>query len=186
MIEEIITGVLIAEGWDKYTDHPADKGGPTKWGITLQAWGEFLQEHVTALDVRSISEAEARLFYQRKYVIDPGFNLLPAEIIKDVVDAAVHSGVRAATKWLQRSVGAKQDGDLGPLTLAQVKRQASYVICLRINSYRLALFGKLISSDKQLSLARKAGYNLQAEFAAGWNNRVVKHLLELADRHAAG
>ena len=34
--EQVITDILRREGWPKYTNRAADKGGPTKGGITLE------------------------------------------------------------------------------------------------------------------------------------------------------
>ena len=75
MIHEIITDVLKAEGWDAYTNHPADRGGPTKWGITLSAWRDFNDnQSLTAFNVQGITEAEARVFYHRRYIVGPKFD----------------------------------------------------------------------------------------------------------------
>ena len=54
-------------------------------------------------------------------------------------------------------------------------------VFLRVASYRLKLYGRLVSADKQLKAAQDQGFNLQAKFAAGWNNRGTKFLLGLAD-----
>ena len=34
-IKDCLEKILEREGWPKYTDHPDDRGGPTKGGITL-------------------------------------------------------------------------------------------------------------------------------------------------------
>ncbi len=99
MIEDIITDVLKAEGWDTYTNDPADRGGPTKWGITLKAWSEYRGRDCTAADVQAITEAQARDFYEKLYVIGPKFNQLPPMLVPLVVDCGVNHGVRAASKW---------------------------------------------------------------------------------------
>lgn len=167
MIEQIITDILKAEGWDTFTDHPADRGGPTKWGITEAAYGG---------DVRNITEAEARLFYRRKYIVEPHFDEInPTFLMAVVVDAAVNHGTRRAAKWLQRAVGATQDGRVGPQTLARVRDQDTTVTVLKFLSYRVKFYGYLVTRDPS-----------QAVFAHGWNNRAAKWLERLADYYIGG
>ena len=55
MIDDLITEIMKAEGWDKYTNDPADRGGPTKWGITLKAWSEYHGLDLTAEDIQAIT-----------------------------------------------------------------------------------------------------------------------------------
>ena len=181
MIDEIITDVLKAEGWDKYTNDPADRGGPTKWGITLKAWAEYRGRDVSEQEVQDITEAQARDFYEKLYIIGPKFHQLPEKLIPLVVDGGVNSGVRAASKWVQRAVGAKQDGWIGPQTLVAVQDQNQLTTFLRIVAYRTKLYGRLVAGDSQLKAAQKAGFNLQAKFAGGWNNRIMGFVLGLAD-----
>lgn len=186
MIQDIITDVLKAEGWDAYTNHPADRGGPTKWGITLEAWEEFVGRPCTARDVQAITEAEARTFYQRLYVVEPGFHLLPDILMALMVDCAVNHGQRAAVKWLQRAVGAKQDGDLGPKTRELVGLQTPSATYLKVCASRVRLYGYLVTRDPKLKAAKDAGFRLQAEFSHGWNNRAAKWLDHLATFYLRG
>lgn len=181
MIEGIITDVLKAEGWDTYTNDPADRGGPTKWGITLKAWSDYIGFNAFSADIQDINEDEARNFYEEIYIVAPKFSQLPDMLVPLVVDCGVNHGVRAASKWVQRAVGARQDGWIGPATLATVGQQNPIAVYLRVSAYRLRLYGRLVSADKELKVAQGLGLNLQAKFAAGWNNRGTKFLLGLAD-----
>jgi len=181
MIDELITDVLKAEGWDKYTNHPADKGGPTKWGITQKAWSEYSGHYASEQDIQGITEAGAREFYLKLYVIGPQFDQLPQLLIPLVVDSGVNSGPKRASKWVQRAVGVRQDGIIGPRTLAVVRDSNPIATFLRIVSFRCKLYGRLVSRDPKLKAANDAGFRLQAEFAAGWNNRIMGFLEGLAE-----
>ncbi|KKL16929.1 hypothetical protein LCGC14_2490650 [marine sediment metagenome] len=180
MIDEIITDVMKAEGWDSYTNDPADRGGPTKWGITQKKWSEHHGIEATEDDIKAITEVQARDFYEKKYVIAPRFNLLPYMIIPLVIDSGVNSGVRCASKWVQRAVGAKQDGWIGDKSIARAMESNHVSTFLRIVSYRCKLYGRLVARDAQLKAAQDAGFKLQARFASGWNNRVMSFLERLA------
>ncbi len=181
MIEQIITDVLKAEGWDEYTNHPADKGGPTKWGITQEKWSEYVGYPASELDIQDITEAGAREFYRKLYIVEPQFDQLPQLLIPLVVDSGVNSGPKRASKWVQRAVGVRRDGQIGPKTLAAVRASNHIATFLRIVSFRCKLYGRLVSRDPKLKAAKDAGFRLQAEFAAGWNNRVMGFLEGLAE-----
>ena len=54
---EIVDEILRREGWPKYTNLAADRGGPTKGGITLGAWREYSgNRFADAGDVEAIQE----------------------------------------------------------------------------------------------------------------------------------
>src|SRR5690606_9651751 len=97
MIDKLITDVMRREGWDKYTNHPADRGGPTKWGITLRAWSDYLGQEMTPADVQAITEFGARRFYEDVFFKRPKFDRLPSRLWPVVFDCAVNHGVRAAS-----------------------------------------------------------------------------------------
>lgn len=50
-----------------FVDDPDDRGGATKYGITLRTMQEFLNHHVTKDDVRLMSLATAKEIYRRLY-----------------------------------------------------------------------------------------------------------------------
>lgn len=172
MIDEIITEILRAEGWDKYTNHPADRGGPTKWGITLKAWQDYNSNPaLSEFAVQGITEQEARIFYHQKYIIEPGFTNIRSDFLLGcVVDAAVNHGPKRAIKWLQEAAGTKADGVIGPKTTEAVNAQPVTQLALKFLAYRIKFYGYLVSRDHS-----------QAVFAAGWNNRAAKWLERLAD-----
>lgn len=184
MIDKLITDVMRREGWDKYTNHPADRGGPTKWGITLRAWSDYLGQEMTPADVQAITEFGARRFYEQVYFKGPSFDRLPSRLWPLVFDCGVNHGVRAASKWVQRAAGSLQDGWIGPKTLEAVSSVPAAALSCRVLAYRIKLYGRLVSKDPKLSAAKEAGFRLQAEFAAGWNNRAAEFLLSLADELA--
>lgn len=170
-IDDIITDVLKAEGWDHYTDHPADKGGPTKWGITLAAWQDACGDSsLSGADVRKITEDEARAFYRSRYVLEPKFDRVPTLVMPLLVDCGVNHGTARAAKWFQKAVGAVEDGIIGPNTLAAAAEIPATSIYLNILAYRIRFYGAIVTRDPS-----------QAVFASGWNNRAAKFIVALAD-----
>lgn len=134
-VDDLIDRILEREGG--YVDHPADRGGPTNFGITiasLAAWraAEEGGPVVTADDVRALTPAEARQIYRSRYITAPGYPRLWAErgisavssahgaLIEAAIDVGVHSGAAAGVKALQSALGLSLniDGRLGPATVA--------------------------------------------------------------------
>src|SRR5262245_32852425 len=109
-----IEAVLAREGG--YVDHPADRGGPTNYGITLARLAESRGRRTTADDVRMMSRDEAIAIYERDYVERPGLEgILDDEIFAYMVDSIVHHGQSNAIGFLQRAAGVADDGALGPV-----------------------------------------------------------------------
>jgi lysozyme family protein len=165
---DIIAGIIAREG--DFVDNPADRGGPTKFGITLatlQAWRGY---PVNAGDVEAMEEAEAWRIYRKNYLEDTGIEKIPnAELRGVVLDAAVNHGPGQAIRQLQRALGCPADGILGPNTLAAIPYLEPRRVAIRQLAQRARFYGKLISADHS-----------QAEFAEGWSNRLAELMESVA------
>lgn len=160
-IEEDIENVIDREGGDKFTDIPEDRGGPTRFGITLPALTEWLGRPATVQDLKSMTRKDAHELYRELYIQRPGFGIIGSQpLLSLVLDTAVNFGVKGAVKLLQRAVGVKDDGVFGPVT-KQAVVQADYAgIYRNLCAERIRFRGRIITSDPS-----------QAKFAAGWANR---------------
>lgn len=123
----------IHEG-GKYTDgkHPYDPGGPTKWGITIPDI-----PGATADTIRNLTWEEAVPIYDTKYWDVVCGDDLPSGVDYTVADYGVHSGTHRAIKVLQRVVGVREDGVMGPETLAAVKARDPKAVINAICDERL-------------------------------------------------
>jgi lysozyme family protein len=116
-----------------FVDHPSDPGGATNWGITERvARANGYQGHMRDLPV-----AVARDIYRRQYWTPIRAEELPEALRYAVFDAAVNSGNAQAVRWLQRAVGARDDGVIGPQTLLAVKSRPPEQVLRRMLSQRL-------------------------------------------------
>lgn len=182
--ERMIEEILRREGWPTFTDHPADRGGPTKGGITLEAWREFTgRPDASVEELRNISDAEGRVFYFLRY-LQPFSGVSDESLRELLVDCGVNHGVRTAVLWIQQAAKVKRDGRLGPITLAAIKNGTAIELFCATLALRVRLYGRLVSSDPVLAQARAAGFRTQAENAAGWNNRAASFLEQLGERLA--
>ncbi|MGQ9367685.1 glycoside hydrolase family 108 protein [Azospirillum sp. ST 5-10] len=178
LIDDLLGEILRREGWPKYTDHPADRGGPTKGGITIPTLSRWRGRPCTADDIRRIEEDEVRAIYRQMYVIEPGYAGIADDQLRClVVDSAVLYGSDDASPWLQQAandLGAalKVDGAVGPKTLAAVNALPADPLVLRVCAYRLRKMGRVITDDA-LRRGRTADQSLNA---AGWSNRLAEFL----------
>jgi len=177
MIEKLIDTVLEREGG--YVDHPADRGGETRFGITAAV------AHANGYDgaMRAFPMAEARAIYRRLYWEQPRFDAvarLAPNVAATLFDTGVNMGTAVATGFLQRALNALNrgardyadvapDGVIGPATLAGVtaflaKRGAGGEVVL----------GKAIAAlrgERYVALAERRPTN--EAFLYGWlDNRI--------------
>lgn len=178
--QQLIAEILRREGWPAYTNHAADKGGPTKGGITQATLSAWRGRPVTADDVRALTEDEARAIYRDRYLIKPRFDQIADSALRHlVVDAGVLSGPAQATRWLQRAVGVPADGIVGTLTLSAVNALPAPAVRLAFTAARVRFFGELVQDNAN---ARSAGKQVkdQALFIGGWLNRAMTDIDTLA------
>lgn len=161
---DIISEIIRREGG--YVNHPADKGGPTKYGITQATLSGWRGRAATAAEVEALTEMEARTIYTDLFVVKPRFGEIGDPRIRElVVDCGVNHGPGNAAKMLQRAAGVPDDGAVGPKTLAAVNAADAWALYLRLLAERIRFYGRIIKRDQT-----------QAVFAEGWLNRAAEFL----------
>ena len=124
-VDVLIDALIEREGG--YVNHPADKGGPTCFGITEAV----ARAHGYAGAMSSLPREEAATIYRRLYWLRPRFDQVAkrsARIAAELFDTGVNMGPAVATTFLQRALTALNrnakdytdltpDGRVGPLTL---------------------------------------------------------------------
>lgn len=152
---------------DKYTNNKNDKGGPTKYGITLATWKKIGYDKngdgkINEQDVKLLTRADFDRVFKKNF-----WDSCKADSINDqsvanmLVDFAYNSGVSRAVRHLQSIVGGKADGIVGKQTLAN------------INNYLLgqqALF-EAFKEDRKAYL-KSIAVGKQAVNLNGWLRRV--------------
>jgi len=160
-VQEMIGRIIAREGG--YVNHPADRGGPTNLGVTLDALSEYRGTGVTAADVRNLTRQEAEAIYYERYWVDPGFDGLnvSSTVAEMLLDMSVHHGAFGAAKLLQQAVKVTPDGKIGAVTEAAVNVVPGPVLAAAIMGERIARLGEIITKNTS-----------QAVFAHGWMNRM--------------
>ena len=153
--------VLESEGG--FSDNVADSGGATMKGITLDTYRLFKKNsHLTANDLKSISDADVSTIYLNGFWDRCRCNDLPSGIDYCVFDFAINAGYGRSIKTLQKAVGADADGDLGSITMALI-RQTNINLLIKDFSVQKAIFYNNLATAKPS----------QQVFLAGWLNRIA-------------
>lgn len=147
--------VLVHEGG--WADHPKDPGGATMKGVTLRTFRRHFGKDQGKTTLRNITDEQLGQIYRSGYWDKCHCDKLPSGVDYAVFDAAVNSGPGRSAKWLQAAIGAKQDGGIGPRTLAKVKEHDPIQISDNICDRRLAFLRSLAT---------------WATFGKGWGRRV--------------
>ena len=125
IFDRALAHVLEMEGG--FTNDPLDPGGPTNQGITLGVFAAWRKVTLTAAnrqslirDLKAIDPVTVREIYRRRYWDTAQCAELPPALAVMHFDAAVNHGVGTAIRFLQETVGAAIDGEIGPETRAAV------------------------------------------------------------------
>jgi lysozyme family protein len=106
-VERLIDEVIAREGG--YSNHPADRGGPTRWGVTEAV----ARAHGWAGDMRQYPREEAVAVYRRLYWLQPGFDRIARHapiVAAELFDTGVNMGPEVAVGFLQRALNALNRG----------------------------------------------------------------------------
>lgn len=128
-VNSIIDATIGKEGG--YVDHPDDRGGPTRWGITEKV----ARANGYTGDMRMLPRETAILIYRNEYFIKPGFARVATvseAIAEELFDTGVNMGTDYPRRWLQQWLNAlnrggtdyadiAEDGAIGGGTIAALK-----------------------------------------------------------------
>lgn len=129
MIDDLVAAVIDREGG--YVNHPADRGGATRYGITEGV----ARANGFAGEMRHFSRAAAAAIYRRAYWVQPGFDRVATRaprVAAELFDTGVNMGPAVAAGFLQRALNALNrgatdypdlalDGRIGPRTLSALE-----------------------------------------------------------------
>jgi lysozyme family protein len=129
-VDQEIDALIAREG--DYVDHPADRGGPTRFGITEQVARAYGYHG----DMRQLPRATAKDILLKRYWIGPGFDDVAAfapRVAEEMFDTGVNMGVSIPPPMLQRALNLLNrgggdypdiavDGRIGPMTLDALRR----------------------------------------------------------------
>ena len=155
VFDTIFERLQLHEG--AYVNHPNDPGGETMYGVTKRV----AQAHGYHGSMRKLPKSLAKEITEKSYYKAVKGDQLDRLIAWQLTDAAYNHGNRQAVKFLQRAVGANDDGLIGPRTLAAVAAMDKNDVVLLFNAERLEFY---------------TGLRGWMSFGKGWARRVAGNL----------
>lgn len=156
----LIPFVLRYEGG--FVNDPADSGGPTNKGVTLNTFRSVYGRAKTINDLKHMTDNEWRHIFKSLY-----WDRCKADDITDqsianlLVDWAYNSGTSLAIRHIQRIVGVKADGIIGNITLSAINNHSPLPLFGALKQDRIAFYHSIVAKRP----ANK-------KFLKGWLNRV--------------
>lgn len=147
MFSEALELVLSFEGG--YSNNPNDPGGETNFGISKKSYPH--------LDIKNLTLDQAKEIYKQDYWFKIKGDNLPSGLSMMMLDTAVNHGVHKAIVLLQKALGVKADGIMGPQTMAAIRGQDA-----GLSIYNLAMF----------RLDEYQAKNWE-HFSKGWSKRLL-------------
>ncbi len=170
--DDALNRVLRLEG--DYTDDPTDRGGQTRFGVTLAV----ARAHGYTGEMRALPLETARAIYRADYWDALGLDTVAAwhaPLALHLFDIAVNMGTASAGRFLQRALNLMNrgqrlfadlpvDGALGPGTAAALQRlgEGDKPLLLRlVQAYQGRRYIEIIEHDPT-----------QERFTRGWIARL--------------
>jgi len=151
--------VLEHEG--ELANHPYDRGGLTYRGIARNVWPKW--EGWKYIDKGETPPLElVRKFYYDNFWVPLKCDSLPEPIAIFLFESAVGSGHSLPTKWLQRAIGAKDDGIVGHETIQKAQVANPQVVVDSMLRRRILLYEHIVRNDSR-----------QYVFLFGWLRRTM-------------
>lgn len=138
-----------------YVNDPDDRGGETKYGIAKNANMD--------LDITNLDWEGAKRVYYKRYWLQGDCEDLPPRLALMHFDGCVNHGIGRAARFLQRAVGATEDGDIGPETLSKLAQLDEMEVVDKVAKLREQFYEDIVESNPS-----------QAKFLNGWRRRITE------------
>jgi len=161
LFEKTLPLVLKYEGG--YVNDPDDPGGETNKGIIKTTYDKYRKNKgLPVVSVKEITDEEIEDIYRNNYWLRGSCNKLFDDLAVIHFDACVNTGITQASKFLQRSCGAVDDGKIGPNTLKAVATVSNKAMVEMYFTQRKDFYENLAQRKPKLK-----------KFLKGWLKRVA-------------
>ena len=165
--DESLKMLLHHEGG--YVNHPKDPGGETNLGVTRAVYEQWVGRQVMDGEMKALTVEDVAPIYKTNYWDRIRADDLPSGLDFAAFDWAVNSGTGRPAKVIQKYIGAKQDGAIGPKTLALVAENDPSKMIQYLYEQRQKFYERLKTFDT---------------FGKGWtrrNQETLKAAMEMAN-----
>lgn len=166
MFDKSFDRVVLHEG--KFQADPKDRGNwtsgkvgvgelkGTKCGISAMTYPH--------LDIKNLTMDQIRAIYYEDWYMALGMDRFRPAMQYQLFDAAVQHGFPRAARILQRAVGTRPDGAIGPKTLEATRKVELNDLLMRFISKRIDFYTRISTFN---------------EYGRGWMRR-ISHVLQFA------
>lgn len=161
--DKVMDCIFAVEGY--VSNHKADSGGYTKYGIAQKAHPE--------VNVKTLTLDGAKEIYYKSYWLPTKCDEQPFKVALYVMDLAVNSGVKVAAKALQKCTNLvvsgtpksplAVDGIVGKKTILESRSVHPDTLTAALHAYRTAFYFGIVAKNAS-----------QKVFLKGWMNRLAK------------
>ena len=134
---------MLLEHEGGYVNHPSDPGGQTNLGVTKRVWEDW----GGTKDMKELTPEDVAPLYKKLYWDKIKGDELPSGVDWCVFDWGVNSGTSRSAKALQRIVGTRDDGHIGPKTMELVMEADVHEIINKMYQERQEFYEKLKTFD---------------------------------------
>jgi len=172
-----IEHILNIEGG--FTNDPVDRGGATKYGITLNFYKNNVDSNATVDDIRNLTKSEAKeIYYEHfwknasKTTSDVTYDDLPEPVASVTFNFGINMGSDRGHTLLQKAINASGgnvsvDGWLGPETVRASTHLDTSEIVKRYGVEVSMFYYQIVKNDSS-----------QEKFLEGWFYRVSDGVLK--------
>lgn len=157
--DDSIDYVLHHEGG--YSDHPADPGGMTQWGVSLRflrATGHDIDGDgdIDGQDIRELTIEDAKGLYRSEFWEPLGLDEIEVQqVATKILDLAVNTGAGRAARIVQSALGkvghkVKVDGGFGPVTRAAVNEADPFELLAALRKGQAAFYRRIVKKNPDL------------------------------------
>lgn len=149
-----------------FVNDPNDSGGATNKGVTLATFRKYKGASVTVDDLKAITDEDWDAIFKTMYWDNCKADEINSQAVANlIVDWYWMSGTNAI-KYVQRLIGADEDGIVGKQTLSRLNAKGDGLV-LDIYNCRKDFYHRIVASRPS-----------QKRFLRGWINR-LNALMEL-------
>lgn len=181
--DKIFEDIIMIEGG--YSNHPDDRGGETRYGITVAV----ARENGYTGSMRELPLETAKRIYEKKYFEKYNFQLIQnTKIAGELFEFTVNTGRgKLASKFLQRAynllnknIFLTEDGEIGNNTAKTVNEYKYYKSLFKVMNIFQGMFyihlaeADMVSIEKLENHKGTHGSEKHKTFIRGWiDNRVA-------------
>lgn len=107
----------------------------TKYGIASNSYGY--------LDIKNLTLDQAATIYRDDFLVPIQSGRYRDGVAFQLLDFAVNSGPNRAIKKLQKAVGVKADGRIGPISIRAIKALKEHQVIMLLNAERIEFMTRL-------------------------------------------